>query len=279
VDVAPEIDQVLQEGRQAHVAIVSERGPHVTPELYAWAEGRLWFWFARTTLKAKVLATRPQAAVLVSAGGRSALLVGDVDLMDPGRPSTLLGTPRRALRATRAIGGYAVRNAPDLGAFVRDLGTGRLGWRPPPARVLASLEPRRSAVILDGRVTASDGFELRTRDRGPEDGSRTGGEQVVAGLPGPGVAPASWFADEAELWMDPALLDSFGVEGQTSIAIVADEYVAPGPAAKVGTLARGSARRPRGRGMLKVDIDTLTSWEGIETDTHQSHERRAARRA
>ncbi|WP_421118638.1 pyridoxamine 5'-phosphate oxidase family protein [Aquihabitans daechungensis] len=265
----PEIERLLREGRQAHVAVVSPRGPHVTPELYAWSGGRLWFWFAHTTLKAKVLAASPRVAALVTVGSRSAVIDGEVDLIDVRRPGTLLGSPGRGLRAACAVGTYVARNAEDLGAFARDLGTGRLGWRPPPSRVLASLEPRGGALVEDGRLVGT-GAVARLRPGRGADGPRPGGEPVVVALPGPRVAPGRWFAEEAELWVDPVLLDLAEVSGPVPVAVVADEYVAPGPAAKVGTLLRGTAERQGRGGSLAVVADTLTSWDGIETETHRA---------
>ncbi|MCU1372194.1 MAG: hypothetical protein JWO77_3388 [Ilumatobacteraceae bacterium] len=255
----PAIEHILREGRQAHIAIVSRRGPHVTPELYAWAEGRLWFWFARTTLKARVLATSPEVAVLVTVGGRSAVIEGTVDLIDVRRPATLLGTPARALRASKATGAYVARNAEDLAAFTRDLATGRLGWRLPPARILASVEVRSSILVDEDRTTEA-AMEPT--------GRRSAGERVVVALPGPTALPGRWFADAAELVVDPALLERAGVGRTTAVAIVADDYVAPGPAAKVGTLVRGTATRGSGTGTLRVDADSVTSWDGIDVTSH-----------
>jgi hypothetical protein len=273
----PVIERLLREGRQAHVAVVSAHGPHVTPELYAWSGGRLWFWFAHTTLKARVLAASPQVAALVTVGERSAVIEGEVDLIDVRRPATLLGSPSRGLRAACAVGTYVARNAEDLGAFARDLGTGRLGWRPPPSRILASLEPRRAVLTDHGLLSQPTGAAAarRTRRRA-EDPRREGGEPVVVALPGPRVAPGRWFAEAAELWVDPALLDQAEASGPVPVAVVADEYVAPGPAAKVGTLLRGTAERRGRSGSLAVVADTLTSWDGVDTETHHAADARGA---
>lgn len=248
--VTPPIEAVLRAGREVHVAVVSERGPHVTPELYVWSGGRLWFWFAHTTLKARVLARSPEAAALVAAGDRAALLEGEVDLFDVRRPLTLVGGASRGLRALLATTAYAVRNAEDLAAFALDLGAGRLRRRPPPTRVLASLTPRRATLT------------------GPAPGAGTG-EAVVVAFPGPAVAPGRWTVDDAQVRIDPVLLSWLGVARRTPIALVADQYVAPGPAAKVGTLLRGSAEAVDGAaaGVLAVDVRTSTAWDGVVTRT------------
>ena len=68
--LAPEFTSVLAEARQLYVGLESRKGPHVTPELYAWSDGRLWFAVATSTLKARVLGTGQRVAGVVSAGGR-----------------------------------------------------------------------------------------------------------------------------------------------------------------------------------------------------------------
>ena len=50
-----DLTSTLKEGRQAYVAVPSKQGPHVTPELYAWSDGRLWFAAAAGTVKSNVL--------------------------------------------------------------------------------------------------------------------------------------------------------------------------------------------------------------------------------
>lgn len=246
--VTPEIEAVLREGREAHVAVVTKGGPHVTPELYAWSGGRLWFWFAHTTLKARALRREPEAAVLVDGGDRSAVIEGTVDLVDVRHPTTLVGSPARGVRALVATGAYVLRNADDLAGFASDLTAGRLGWRPPPSRILASIEPRRATLA---------------------DRAATGHEPVVVGFPGPSIAPGRWSLDDAQVHVDPAHLAWLGVGRRTPIAVVADRYVAPGPAAKVGTLLRGTAQATDTEGTLTVDVRTLTQWDGIETETQR----------
>jgi len=46
------------------------------------------------------------------------------------------------------------------------------------------------------------------------------------------------------------------------VAVVVDRYTAPGPAAKEGTLVRGTARRMDGTGTLVVEPDRQIEWDG-----------------
>jgi hypothetical protein len=93
-------------------------------------------------------------------------------------------------------------------------------------------------------------------------------EPVVVALPGPAVVPGRWSATSGTLQIDPNLLDQAGVRRETTLALVADECVAPGPAAKVGTLLRGTGRRDGRSGRVVVVADTLTTWDDVDMATH-----------
>ena len=149
-----ELVSVLEEGRQLYVAVDARRGPHVTPELYAWSGDRIWFAAASTTLKAKVLARNPLVGALVGVPGSAALLSGHVTRLAAWRPVELLGRLPDLAAAPTALLRFTTRNAADLAAFGRDAVTGRLGWRPPPPRELFCLRPTRAAFVENGRVRA-----------------------------------------------------------------------------------------------------------------------------
>lgn len=72
----PAARSILEQGRHLYVAVAAPAGPHVTPELYSVADGRVWFWSAHSTVKAKVLADDMRAAAVVSANGRSVVMTG-----------------------------------------------------------------------------------------------------------------------------------------------------------------------------------------------------------
>ena len=56
------------------------------------------------------------------------------------------------------------------------------------------------------------------------------------------------------------------VERMEHVGIVVDDYVAPGPAAKEGTLLRGTGTlRPGGR--VEVEPDRTTDWHGVTSQT------------
>lgn len=231
------------------MAVAAPAGPHVTPELYALADDRLWFWTAHTTVKAKTLGADDRVAGVVLGKGRAVVLWGRAERFDPKD----LGALPRVLRQPRTLGRaamkFGMRNAADLGAFATDLARGRLGRSLPPRRVLFGI--RADAVhVVDGP---------------PPGGTRDG---VVAWetAAGPRAYPCRLEGGERRLWVRP---ESPGIEelpADGRIGVVTDDYVAPGPAAKRGTLLRGVATLASD-GSVDVVPERTTNWDGVETNT------------
>jgi hypothetical protein len=257
----------LAEGREAYVAVAAKDGPHVTPELYTWSSGRLWFAAATSTLKANVLPREESAGAVVTAAGRSVVLTGEVTAFDPRDP---VGVVRRAgelPRATNAVLSFTVRNAADLLAFGRDVVTGRLGLRPPPARALYALRPTSAALVENDALVGCFGDWSCDPTEGTDDGAvPAGGEAAVAAFPGAAAFPGRWFPDTCRLHVAPAALQLLGLDGTFAISVVVDEYTAPGPAAKRGTLVRGvghvDGTEP---GFVAVEVERVIAWDGVRT--------------
>ncbi len=146
LSLTPEMQSVLNEGRQAHVAVVSKDGPHVTPELYAATRNDIWFLVAATTLKARVIPKNDRISALVRAGGRAVLLSGTPATYDVRSPNDI-GRAVTDAEVAKALSGFLLRNAGDLAAFAKDTLTGRLGRKLPPRRVLIRLRPTRAALL------------------------------------------------------------------------------------------------------------------------------------
>ncbi len=260
---------VLGEGRQAYVAVGSSRGPHVTPELYAWSDGAIWFAAAASTVKARVLRRDPRAGVVVSVPGRAVVLTGEVRALDPFRPLDLARQLGHLPASGRAITRYTTRNASDLLAFSGDLVSGKLGWRPPPRRVLFSLRPDRVVVVENDSVTGHHGWDSAPVDA-ETDGEAVpvGGVRAVAGLPGPIALPGRWFPDRSQLHVAAQLTELLDLPTSFPVSVVVDDYAAPGPAAKRGTLVRGvGCFDRRDASVLRVDTERVTEWDGVETTT------------
>jgi len=271
IDLPDDLTSVLREGRQAYIAVPSKDGPHVTPELYTWSDGRLWFASATTTLKAKVLDRERRGGALVTSAGRSVVLTGPVEAYDPRDVKGIASSLRSLPSLARASGSFVTRNASDLLAFVGDTARGRLGRKPPPLRVLFALDPDHAAGVENERLTGSWGG-WRSPAVTADAAVPAGGAAAVLALPGPVPVPARWFDDEAEVFVAPDLLDMLELEDRVPIGLVTDEYHRPGPAAKVGTLLRGEARRSDRTGILEVDAERIIEWDGVATSSRPADE-------
>ena len=262
---------VLEEGRQAYVCVQSKDGPHVTPELYAWSGGRLWFASASTTLKTKVLTARPEVAMLISVPGRSVVVAGEAQRYDPRSPYGLACRALELPAAARAMARFTTRNAPDLLAFVSDTARGRLGSRLPPVRVLFAVRPERAAILENDEVVAEAfGWAGVTRGVGESEAASapapTDAERAVAGLPGPVAVPGRWSVDESRFHVPPGLVGLLPADAEFPISVVTDDYAAPGPAAKTGALARGwGSRESSTDSVVLVDTHRVVEWDGVET--------------
>ncbi len=262
----PDAESALHEGRQAYVAVEASSGPHVTPELFAYSGGRLWFASAVSTVKARVLSRTHLGAVAVAVPGRVVTMQGPVECFDPRRPIALLAAAARGPAAARALIRYGSRNAADLLAFGSDLGRGRLGVGLPPLRALFALDPASGVIVERGAVV--DCWGRWTSDPLPiASAIRPDGIQVVAAAPGPVALPVSWFPAESELHLQAGLAARLPAASRFPVSFAVDEYNAPGPDAKAGVLLRGVAHVSCDPSQLMVELDRLVQWDGVETST------------
>lgn len=244
-------------------------GPHVTPELYAVDSGRLWFFAAAGTLKARLLPRRPSVAVLVRAGGRAVAMVGDVAAFHPSSVPPVADM----VRAPAAVARYSLRNAVDLAGFASDLVRGRLGSRVPQARVLFSVTPRAVALLDGFAVREQWGSWAGSSGDAPDVAQSPAAEGAVVALGwGDGsllAVPGRWHHDDGRAQVPADLLALAGVPSSVDAAVVVDDYGAPGPAAKTGVMLRGRATVADG-GWLAVEADRTVLWDGVDTGTVQS---------
>jgi hypothetical protein len=273
----PAARALLSEGRQLHVAVLTTSGPHVTPELYTYDDRHIWFLTAADTLKSRVVRRDPRVGAVIRVGSRSAVLGGDVVAYDPRDPVRLLARAGEALRALAALTSFTLRNAADLAAFTRDLAAGRLGSRLPQRRVLLRLTARQLAV-LDGSALVSTDGEWPGRITVPGDAPPLRGDVdcVLAVADGDRMAVlpgrASTALTEADVAGAGVQLTGLGASADLAAALVVDDYNAPGPAAKRGTLLRGrvSLRYDGALCAVRLSPDRHTTWDGVDTHTRSA---------
>jgi hypothetical protein len=263
-----DVVSTLAEGRQAHIAMQTSTGPHVTPELYAWSNDRLWFASASSTLKAKVLRRRCHASTLITVASRNVILSGNIEVIDPREPLTMLRRVRKLPAVARALVHYTTRNAPDLAGFAADTATGKLGWRVPPVRLLFGLSPICAAYVENDAVVGCWG-EWTCPESGEDATIPAGGVSAVAAFPGPVAVPARFFIEQQVLHVPRGLLELLRLNDTFEVSVVVDEYTAPGPAAKRGTLIRGRGRvATDDPGFVEIDAERIVDWDGLHTTAH-----------
>lgn len=274
----PTARSILAEGRQLHIGLLTRSGPHVTPELYATVGNDVWFATAADTLKSRLLPRNDTVSGLVRAGSRAFVVRGETKQYDAANARELLGSAAEGLRALQAVGAFTMRNAADLGGFARDLVAGRLPSRLPQRRILVRLRPVAWATL--------DGTALGTVD-GDWPG-RVGAPDVVPGMPGTRDAAIAWQYDDGVIVLPgrleapvsetavahaPAVLAQLAAvaAGASAASIVTDDYRAPGPAAKSGSMLRGNATLSYDGALARVEltVDRETSWDGAATRTEE----------
>jgi hypothetical protein len=258
----------LAEGRQAYIAFENTRGPHVSPALYTWSDDRLWFAVASSTLKAQVLERDRRAAAVVPVPGRDVLLSGTLEAFDARRPLRLASRVTHVPEALRAAARFTVRNAHDLVGFAGDMVSGKLGARIPPPRLFFALSPDRMALVENDTVADAWGWNV-----GEPEGHTAvplGGAPAVAAFCGPVAVSCRWYEDEQRLFVSPELLGLFDIGQRFAVAVVVDRYNAPGPAAKRGTLRRGTGIRAAEAGFIDVTIDRTVHWDGIHVTSKRA---------
>lgn len=264
----PAARSIVEQGRHLYVAVGAPAGPHVTPELYSAADGRLWFWSAHDTVKAKALREHPRASALVRVGDRSVIVSGRTERFDPRDVTALPRALRDPLAVGRATVRFGLRNAADLGAFATDLARGRLGRSLPPRRVLFGLRPTRLAVVDAGTVLLALGDWAHPAPVEGQPVTRGDRAAVLAWETdgGPLALPGRLDADGDRAWLAPALAGVAGLPSPARVAVVVDDYVAPGPAAKEGRLLRGTGTIGEG-GRVDLVPERETAWKGVAAST------------
>jgi pyridoxamine 5'-phosphate oxidase-like protein len=260
------------------MAIDAGGAPHVTPVLFAVAQDRLWFAVARSTLKARALAKRPQVGVLLSDGSSAVMVGGTATLLDPKRPADLATAPELA-RAPIGLPSFGLSNVLELAGFARD-SAGAPTRLSPTGLVLVSVRPRMIELTdcpPDPRSSRAAGAAAGTAwkrtltELPPELAAlaRRPGPAVLGWLTpgGPIAVPATWEGDRARVrW---SALTGLGAPPAGPACLCLDVKHGAGPKAKEGLLLRGSGRVNGSHELRSVVLRPrrITYWAGLETRT------------
>lgn len=303
---ASDAEEIVQRGRHAHVAVHTARGPHTTPVAVAWSGDTLWFITPRRSVKARAAQQGPVSALL-EADGRALAISGHAVLLDPLRPRLPgLALPRLPVAALR----YLERHGPETLTLAREaLGTllhdGDLsGLRP---RVVVGLMPTRAAVVaIDAAASGvapwagQRSWTAPIPRMAPRARAACGARQWADRLPhglgqpvagngpavltldssdGPLPLPARWHGHDDTVRLSPGaaeLLPERSGRLAACVTLIAREE--PGLRGKAGVLLRGSVDVSADRRTLRLAVERLSWWQGMEAGTVRPAELEEVRR-
>lgn len=278
---------LLREAEVAHLGIETSKGPHVTPELFAWVGGRLWFATARRTLKARKIGVGTRVGVLLKRGQHTLAMIGEARPLDAVRPLSYLLSPHEAGLYPAGAATFTLRNARHLAGFIAQ-GRGAFPKTLSTLRMFIAVRPVAVALLRGNRLLEAEGpwhrgIKLVGGDIDSEPFDVSGVPEDLASLAdnfasdavvavstgaGPAVLPASWDPEESVAYVSRELLQLAGArEGEAAVEIERmDGYAMEG---KSGVLLRGQMRIVQDGQLSRVefDPDKATVWRGMQTKT------------
>ncbi len=241
----PQIADVLEHGEFCYVAATTERGPHLTPMVFALSGGGVWVTTSRGSVKARAWRAAPTVAGLVRDGDAAVTFGGRVrtyDLLDAETwPRSVARSPGLALASVR----FVRKNARFFAGYAVDARHVPFAWTPP-GRVFVEIEIERAALVSAGAVRECVGFEADEvpASRGgyratdipdalqalPRHLRRALGEDglgalALGGREGPVVVPARWRSGDGAI-SAVAPVEVLGLAGaaeRTPAALVIDQ--------------------------------------------------------
>ena len=178
------IASVFERGQLCHLLARTERGPHLTPTVFAFSDDSVWVTTSRGSVKARAWRSDPLVAGLVRDADAAVRFEGratSYDLLDADTWPDVLGRSPAVIAASLR---FSRKNARFFAGYAVDARHIPLAWTPP-GRVFVQIEIRSAALVAGGEVNERAG-EAR---RGGGPASRAGfraarGADAFVALPG-----------------------------------------------------------------------------------------------
>jgi len=218
-----EFERILERGAFCSIAAETRRGPHLTPLVFAWSDGRVWLTTSRGSVKARAWRADPRVAGLVRDERGAVTFTGRAAAYDVLDPSTWIRTAVRMPAVTAASVRFTAKNARFFAGYAVDARRVPLAWTPP-GRVFVEIVVERAA-LLDGRevpeLWGAWGAWGASHPQAETFRARRGGTEAFAALPpavrsslggsgpaalgiagsrGPIVLPARWAEEGPDLY-------------------------------------------------------------------------------
>lgn len=290
----PLVADVISGAKLCYVAVQSRFGPHVTPEAFSTARGRLWFVTSIRSLKARAIRRDPAVGVLLRAGERSLTFSGRAEVLSMWSPRETARFFASALPAGEALGSYGIRNVGILLGYSLDLCSLSSGTLPID-RVLVSVRPESAALIESDDVVETWGdwthrprlkadmgasgpapvVDVESLQALPSDlpGLITDPEHATVGWPtpaGPVAFPAAWDARRRVARVPGPALRAARAAASGPACVTLDRSPGVRPTRYRGLMLRGEGRRGPSaarRVDVTVDDERVTWWRGFRTGT------------
>jgi hypothetical protein len=256
------VNQLLETTRLLHLALSTEKGPHLTPHAFTWWGGRIWIVTFRDAFKDRAMRKRSGVSVLLGDGSRFMSVDAEAKIIDPLDPLRLLDALPETLLAPTAAASWALRNARNVRGYLQDVLEGETpALIAPHRRLLVALRPLDTTEV-ERPAAGKDVVTVPARVALDTDL----GSIVVPGL---------WDAQHARAFIAPVELPDV-----MDIAIEIEGPFEDRPSLNRGALLRGSAivEETGSTFVLKVAPERETRWSGAtsaSTDVGMNGRKRA----
>jgi hypothetical protein len=232
---------IIDNGALAFLGVDTGRGPHVTPQLYARAAGRLWATAAKSALKVRTIRARPSVVLTVfSIDGRRAVVVhGDAHIVDYADPFEVLRSPIDGLLGAHGARRLLTDNPAEIANSLADVVRGRI-----------TIDDRR--VLIDVHPDRVEVFDAP--------GAAVFAARTASGLL---ARPAAWDEHETTAHLAHAL--PAPLEDSLPTCVTIDHSDGAGAGNKRGEMFRGLGRAT-GDAVL-MDVERITRWSGDDVRT------------
>ncbi len=278
------VTAVLDDGDLLYVAVMTRRGPHVTPTAFDRDGRRLLFVTPRRSVKARAIRRRRRIGALVRLGERAVMMSGRARIVDPLTARGVFSVGR-LVDLPLAATGFLGRNHRHVTGTIRDHKAPTLAL----SRVAVSVEITRVALLEGERVVASWGAwedcqlllhgEPLSIPRPDLSGAPPALRSFLAAddrpavlgwqtLTGPVAVPARWRGAAGLVEASAAALALAGA-GSAAPACLTVDRSRYRLKHKQGLLLAGTghARVQNGTAQVAIQQERLTWWDGEETAT------------
>jgi hypothetical protein len=178
----PEFQRILERGAFCSIAAETRRGPHLTPLVFAWSDGRVWLTTSRGSVKARAWRADPRVAGLVRDEAGAVTFTGRAAAYDVLDLSTWIRTAVRMPAVTAASARFTAKNGRFFAGYAVDARRVPLAWTPP-GRVFVEIVLERAALLHAGEVRAQLGEWDASHRTAETFRARRGGTDAFAALP------------------------------------------------------------------------------------------------